>query len=43
MQQAAGAAERNSHGKGSVVRHLQPRYPARSACARAWRERIMRS
>jgi hypothetical protein len=23
--------------------HLQPRYPARSACARAWRELIRRS
>jgi hypothetical protein len=43
MQHAAGAAECSVHGKGSVVRHLQPRYPARSACARSWRERIMRS
>jgi hypothetical protein len=42
VQQAAGAAERNMHGKGSVVGHLQPRYRARFACARAWRELIRR-
>ena len=39
MQQAAGAAECNMHGKGSVVGHMQPRLSGplrlRSRVARA--------